>query len=113
MQFLIDLLRRLYITGNYRGAHHLRVAIKLVRQDEDYLLHMGKLYSAIAFRAGCSTVSIERSIRTVILRAWTCNYPLLCEIAGHELTAPPTNSEFIEMLLYFVIRHEEADRAIG
>lgn len=113
MQFLVDLLRRLYITGNYRGAHHLRVAVELVHQDEDYLLHMGKLYSAIAFRAGCSSTSVERSIRTVILRAWTCNYPLLCEIAGHKLPAPPTNSEFIEMLVYFVKRYNGADRAIG
>lgn len=110
---LNDLLRKLYITGNYVGASYLRAAVELTLNDEDYLLRVLNLYREIAFRANRKPATIERDIRTVALRAWQLNYELLCEIAGYKLTKPPTNAEFIEMLVYFVKKHGETPRATG
>ena len=106
MEQTTDILRRLGITRNYRGAQHLRAAIECVKENEEHLLLICDLYRLIAFRAGCSAVSVERSMRTAILRAWDKNRPLLCKIAGYPLTAPPTISEFIEMVAYYTQKYE-------
>ena len=106
MQETTDVLRKLGITRNYRGAHHLYLAIEHVKKDEEHLLHICALYRLIALETGCSAIPVERSMRTAVLRAWKKNRKFLYEIAGYPLTAPPTLSEFIEMVAYYVQKRE-------
>ena len=52
---------------------------------------------------GITRNNVERNIRTVIFRAWKVNRPLLSQLAGFPLEAPPAVSHFIEMLANHLI----------
>ena len=51
---------------------------------------------------------MERSIRTVVDRAWKIDNWLLREIAGYNLERIPTASEFIEIMATHILRSSEA-----
>ena len=94
-----QILRRLGITANYRGHRQLAVAIRLVLEDESRLCAVQKeVYQPIADELCCPLDTVERNIRTVIHRVWHTNKKRLFEYADYELTAPPTVSEFIDIL---------------
>jgi two-component system response regulator (stage 0 sporulation protein A) len=47
-------------------------------------------------------MNIEHDIRTVVNVCWVTNKEGLDEIAGYSLSYKPTNSEFIDMLAYYL-----------
>ena len=51
--------------------------------------------------------NIEHDIRTLINVCWEGNKSFLDEIAGYPLEYKPTNSEFIDMLAYYLREIEE------
>ena len=51
-------------------------------------------------------VNIEHDIRTVINVCWTANKETMDRIAGYPLRYRPTNSEFVDMLAYYLIQTE-------
>lgn len=54
-----------------------------------------------------NTYQFEHDIRTMVNVCWEGNKKLLDEIAGYPLEYKPTNSEFIDMLAYYLREIEE------
>ena len=107
MTEIYDVLRSLGITGRFLGCLRAALAIQIAINNPDALYAVTKeIYFAVARAEECSWQAVERNLRTAILRAWDKNRPLLCKIAGYPLTAPPTISEFIEMVAYYTQKHE-------
>ena len=101
-----DLLRELGVGSQYCGCHRAAIAISLAMENERRLPSITKeIYQAVALECGCSVSAVERSIRTVIKRAWRCNPNRLMEIAGYPLAQPPTASEFIDIATNYLLRH--------
>lgn len=98
-----NVLRPMGITRNYRGYQQVIVAIRLVIEDESRLQSITKeVYSRVAEECNCPVLTVERNIRTLIFRAWSVNREYLCEIAGFPLTAPPSVSEFIDIMATYI-----------
>lgn len=103
---LQNTLRELGIPRTYCGYKLTIAAVELGLQDEDRLLSVTKeIYWAVADQCGCDRSHVERNIRTIIMRAWSVNRPLLLDIAGYPLEAPPSVSEFIDMLVSYLQRN--------
>lgn len=100
-----DQLHRLGISANYVGYFLLTDAIALTLEDESRLLNVTKeIYNPVARLHGCRIDTIERNIRTLIYRTWHMCPKRLIEIAGYPLQAPPTVTEFIDILTVHVRR---------
>ena len=96
-------LENLGITRKYKGFYYLSDAVEIVNLNETTLLNVGKqIYSPISLKYSCNSRTIERNIRTVILNAWKNNKYQIENIMGVKLTSPPTVTEFIDGLAYYV-----------
>ena len=94
-----NVLHHLGITRNYQGYHQTAIAVKLVIEDEVRLLSVTKsIYWPVAEECSCNPLTVERNIRTVILNVWRNNREYLNQIAGFHLSAPPTVSQFIDII---------------
>lgn len=94
---IIQTLRSLGVTANYRGYRQLCFALELVVEDEDRLLNIKhEVYVPIAEILHCNYKTIERNIRTVIDRVWRTNRARLFEVAGFSMEKQPTACEFID-----------------
>lgn len=47
--------------------------------------------------------NVEHNIRTLINLCWTSHRDVLEEIAGCTMVDKPTNSEFIDILVYYLL----------
>lgn len=105
METIYETLRRFGITRCYKGFKHTAYAIHLAVLDETRLQAVTKeIYMETAAHFGCKWTAVERNIRTAVLRAWTVNPNLLCQMAGYPLTCTPTASEFIEIISSYLLR---------
>ena len=96
-------LENLDITRKYKGFYYLSDAVEIVNLNETTLLNVGKqIYSPISIKYNCNSRTIERNIRTVILNAWKDNKYQIENIMGVNLASPPTVTEFIDGLAYYV-----------
>ena len=101
-----QLLHSMGITMDYKGFRQTIVAVQLALEDEKRLNHVTKeIYWKVADETGCSPSSVEKDIRTVILRAWENNPVLLQKLAGRPLSSVPTVSRFLsDLTVYFKIQ---------
>lgn len=98
-------LQILRIPPCYHGYKQSRLAIELAVEDEDRLMDITKqIYWIVAETCSCDRACIERNIRTVIHVAWKENPSRLSVLAGYQLNAPPSASEFISMLSTYIQR---------
>ena len=103
------LLGSMSVTAKYKGYPITIAACELLLEDEMLLYSVTKeLYPKVAERCNCPEVTVERNIRTVILRIWNYNRQKLFEIAGYEMAVPPTTSEFLGIMLSYLQRCEMA-----
>lgn len=76
---------------------------QLISEHESIRLITKRLYPETARHFGVTTYSVERALRTLIRSCWLYgDRAALCEIAGRELTAPPSNSDFLDMLAAYI-----------
>ena len=102
-----ELLHSLGITGKYRGYTYTMIACELALEDETRLYCItSEVYNRIASECECGKASVERNIRTVIMKAWKLRRERLVEMAGLPLSAPPTVSDFIDYLITYIQRTE-------
>lgn len=98
-----DLLREFGVTPRYRGYSYVVEAVLLYRQySETYVMITKDIYPAIAKKFDNSWNSVERGIRSVVTMCWNNNKELLTAIANYPLPEKPSNSEFIDILTYYV-----------
>ncbi|MBQ9374856.1 MAG: sporulation initiation factor Spo0A C-terminal domain-containing protein [Ruminococcus sp.] len=93
-------LHKLCVTPNYNGYMYLREAIKMaVLEPLNSRGFSTKIYPDIAYRYGVTPASIERNIRTAIIKSWEkASMPDKIEMFGAFSSNSkwhPTNSEFI------------------
>lgn len=94
------LLRALGVSGKLAGFQPAAYMVERVRSDPGHLrLITKRLYRETARKFGVSPTSVERNLRTVVRCCWRRTGPVLLEeVAGTALWAPPTNSEFLDLL---------------
>lgn len=103
--YIESILRRLGITRKYIGYYAVLYSVILVIEDESRLLKVTKqIYQPVSEMCGCKLSSVERNIRTVIFIAWDANRTFLNELFGFELNAPPSVSQFIDVLAVYAQR---------
>lgn len=112
MQNKIEILLRSFgIGGRYLGHRQTLIALQLVLENSERMYAVcDEIYAEVARRCRCKTECIERNIRTVIHRAWRTNKKRLCALAGYELTAEPSVSEFLDLLTAELRRQENEER---
>ncbi len=99
----LQVLRALGITPNYRGYRQLVMAVQLVLEDEDRFYSLkNEVYLPVANELHCNKHTVERNIRTLILRVWKENKNRLDKVAGYTLTEPPSPGELIAIIASYV-----------
>lgn len=100
---IVQTLRSIGITGNYRGYRQLCVAVALAAEDEERLVRITRdIYIPTSEILHCNRKTIERNIRTVIRRIWETDPSGYIAISGALSSEPPTVAEFIDTLAYHV-----------
>ena len=100
-----EVLRPLGITRNYRGYPQMILAVTLVLEDEMRLTEVKKqIYAAVAKQIHSKPENVERNLRTTISRAWRTNRPLLEQMAKFQMLAPPSTSQFLDILATYIQR---------
>ena len=108
MKEIYGIIRKLGVTSNYKGYYFLADAIQLAMNSPDQPLQITKdIYPYLAKKYGTTSLNIEHNIRTVISVCWQTNRTGIIEIAGYPLTYKPTNSEFVDMVAYFLLSSRE------
>lgn len=98
-----ELFETLGITRRYIGYYFLLDAVEIINRDETTLLKVGEyIYEPIAKKHNCNTATVERNIRTIILRVWRDKRERAEKIMGTKFTTAPTVSEFIDNLAYYI-----------
>lgn len=104
MKKIYGIIRKLGVTSKYKGYHYVGDAIYLAMNDQDKPIRITKdIYPYLARKYKTTPMNIEHDIRTVINVCWEMNKKGLEEIAGYSLPYKPTNSEFIDMVAYYLL----------
>lgn len=99
------ILRRLGIVSTYKGYRAAVIAVSLALENEDRLHSITKdIYAETARQMGTTPSAIEKNLRTVARRAWDVNRTDLERMAGYRLCAPPSVSEFLDILFNYIQR---------
>ena len=98
------LLRLLGVSGKLSGFHFAVYMLEQVQEKPEYVLLITKrLYSQTAQYFHTTANCVERNLRTLVQACWRQpNHSLLERIAGHPLSQPPTNAQFIDMVAAFL-----------
>jgi two-component system response regulator (stage 0 sporulation protein A) len=103
MRKVYGLIRSLGATSKYKGYYYVAEAVRLSMEAQDSPIKITKdIYPYLAKKFKSTPVNVEHDIRTVVNVCWTTNKEGLDEIAGYTLLYKPTNSEFIDMLAYYL-----------
>lgn len=112
MKQIYGTIRKLGVTSNYKGYFFLADAIKLAMNSPNKPIRITKeIYPYLAMKYKTTTMNIEHNIRTVVNLCWETNQEGIAEIAGCPLLRKPTNSEFIDMLAYYLLTVQEKEYA--
>ena len=99
------ILRKLGIVSTYKGYKAAVIAVSLALENEDRLHSITKdIYAETARRMNATPSPIEKNLRTVARRAWGVNRTDLERMAGYRLLAPPSVSEFLDILFNYIQR---------
>lgn len=110
MKLIYGTIRKLGVTSNYKGYFYLADAIKLAMNSPNKPIRITKdIYPYLAMKYKTTTMNIEHNIRTVINLCWETNQEGIAEIAGCPVCRKPTNSEFIDMLAYYLLTTHERE----
>lgn len=108
MKNIYGIIRKLGINSTYKGYFYVAEAIALAMNSQEKPIKITKeIYPSLAVKFKTNTLNIEHNIRTVINVCWETNRDGLNEIAGFPLVNKPANSEFIDILAYYLSSSEE------
>ena len=107
MRKVYRLIRQLGVTSKYKGYYYVAEAVKMFMEIQDHPIKITKdIYPSLAKQFKSTPVNVEHDIRTVINVCWESNKEAMNEIAGYPLRYKPTNSEFIDMMAYYLMQTE-------
>ena len=102
---IYEALYSLGITATYIGFFHTSYAVYLAVQQPERLLLVTKwIYPDVAKQYQTDWRNVERNIRTVANIVWKCCPDTLSSIAHFDLERRPSNSQFIAILTFHVLR---------
>ena len=108
MQKIYGTIRKLGAISTYRGFQFLADAIKFAITHQHKRIMITKdIYPYVARKYETTNMNVEHSIRIVINACWTKNKDGFEEIAGYPLNHKPTNSEFIDMVVYYLSESDD------
>lgn len=103
MRKVYKLIRQLGMTSKYKGYYYVAEAVMMSMEIHDYPIKITKdIYPYLAKKFKSKAVNIEHDIRTVINASWENNKESMDRIAGYPLQYKPTNSEFVDMVAYYL-----------
>ena len=109
MKSIFGIIRKLGVTSNYKGYYFVADAIQLAMSSQNQPIRITKdIYPYLASKYRTTALNIEHNIRTVINVCWETNRNTMAEIAGYPLNCKPTNSEFVDMVAYYLLSTQEA-----
>ena len=109
MKEIYGVIRKLGGTSNYKGYFYISDAIQLAMISQERPIKITKdIYPYLASKYKTTTLNIEHNIRTVINVCWQTNRTGMMEIAGYPLSCKPTNSDFIDMIAYYLLYAAES-----
>lgn len=109
MKNIYGTIRKLGVTANYKGYYYVADAIQLAMSAQNQPIRITKdIYPYLATKYRTTALNIEHNIRTVVNVCWETNRNAIAEIAGFPLNDKPTNSEFVDMVAYYLLSMREA-----
>ena len=110
MHDVYRVIRRLGVTSKYKGYYFLAEAVKICMEMQENPIRITKdIYPRLAKKYKSKPMNIEHNIRTIINVCWNNNRETLSDIAGCSLNYKPTNSEFVDMLAYYLMEIKQED----
>lgn len=107
MRKVYGLIRKLGATSKYKGYYFVAEAVKMTMESQEEPMKITKdIYPCLAKKFKSTPMNVEHDIRTVINVCWSTNKKTMEEIAGYSLNYRPTNSEFVDMLAYYLEQQE-------
>lgn len=107
MRKVYRLIRKLGATSKYKGYYFVAEAIRMTMEFQEEPMRITKdIYPVLAKRFKSTPMNVEHDIRTVINVCWLNNRETLEQIAGCNLHYKPTNSEFVDILAYYLNQQE-------
>lgn len=104
MERTINILRKCKINAKYRGYLYIPEAVHILENNYDEPLQItNDIYPQIAEKYEATVPSVEHAIRTVIERCWINDKDYVDAIIGYRTTKCPTNMEFIDALVYYIM----------
>ena len=111
MREIYRLIRQLGVTSKYKGYYFLAEAVKLSVEMQGRPIKVTKdIYPTLARKFKSTPVNIEHNIRTVLNLCWSSGKETLNAIAGYSLRYKPTNSEFIDILAYYLSQEDQEEK---
>ena len=109
MKEIYGIIRKLGVNSNYKGYYFVADAIQMAMDSQDKPIRITKdIYPDLAKKYRTTTLNIEHNIRTVINVCWENNKQGVADLASYPLLFKPTNSEFIDMVAYYLTSAQES-----
>ena len=114
MKEVYGIIRKLGLTSKYKGYYYLAEAVNMVMEQKEEQMRITKdIYPGLSKKFKSTPSNIEHDLRTVINVCWKTNKDSLDKIAGYTLKYKPTNSEFIDMLAYYLSEEDTIKTNVG
>lgn len=103
MRKVYGLIRRLGATSKYKGYYFVAEAVRMSMESQGLHMKITKdVYPALAKKYKSTPINVEHDIRTIVNICWVNRKAALEEIAGYPLEYRPTNSEFVDILTFYL-----------
>lgn len=103
MSEVYGLIRRFGATSKYKGYFYVAEAVHISMEIQERPFKITKdIYPVLARKFKSTPSNVEHNIRTLINLCWVNHKDVLEEIAGCTMYSKPTNSEFIDILAYYL-----------
>ena len=96
-------IRKLGASTKYKGYYFVAEAIKMTMEFQDRPMKITKdIYPLLAKKYRSKPSNVEHDIRTIVNVCWENHRERLEQIAGYPLEYRPTNSEFVDMIAFYL-----------
>ena len=103
MSEVYGVIRKLGATSKYKGFYYIADAVEMAGEIRERPVKVTKdIYPIIARKYRSTPSNVEHNIRTLVNLCWTNHKDVLEEMAGCTMADKPTNSEFIDILVYYL-----------
>ena len=103
MTEVYGIIRKLGATSKSHDYYYVADAVEMAQGIHERPVKVTKdIYPIIARKYKSTPSNVEHNIRTLVNLCWMNHKDTLQEIAGCTMSDKPTNSEFIDILVYYL-----------